>query len=221
VLSLNSRGHDVVSMTITTEGRRTVNGTALEELDEAPLDFKAGMNWLQERGFTHTGIAGHSLGAVKAIYSQARGGADAACVAAISPPRFNHDEFIEMFGERFQQVLAQARAHVDAGKPEALLRVAVPIPTIFGAAQYLKKFGPEDRYDCGRLIAETGCPTLHLYGSEEFAIGAELARAATASLKLASHHPHLEVICIEGADHGYTGRVPQALAALDGWLRTP
>jgi len=217
VLALSTRGHDIISRTAHADGPR-LGGVALEDLDEARLDLDAGLRFLRARGHQRVGLAGHSLGAVKAVLTQAAT-SEAACLIALSPPRFCHATLLAAAnGAQFRETLAEAQALVDAGRGETLLRVQAPIAGYFAAAQYLKKYGPEDRYDVVRHFPAVHCPALLLYGSLEANDGSAVSATVAAAPELARQCTNLIVVGIEGADHVYTGCMPQVIAAMRGWL---
>jgi pimeloyl-ACP methyl ester carboxylesterase len=219
VLTLNSRGHDVVSRTTHASGPR-IGGLAFEDLDDAPLDLRAGARLLAERGCTRVALAGHSLGAVKAVLTQASDGTNAACVIALSPPRFCHQTQLRAeTGARFRETLEEARALVAAGRGDALMRVEAPIPAYFAAAQYLKKYGPEDRYDFARQLDAVRCPVLLLYGGEEKGLLAAIGSEGDEPRAIEPREG-LTFVTIDGGDHVYTGRVEQVVEALRRWLRS-
>ncbi len=217
VLTISTRGHDLVSRTAHPAGPR-LGGVAFEDLDEAPLDLAAGVRLLAERGHRRIGLAGHSLGAVKATLTAA--GSEPACLIALSPPRFAHAALLAAAnGEQFRKDFAEARRLVDAGQADALMRVQAPIPSLFAAGQYVKKYGPEDRYDVVRLLSNVGCPALLLFGSLEAHDGGAVSASAAAAPDLAGRCANLSVVEIAGADHVYTDRIPRVVEAVTGWLR--
>ncbi|HZQ35124.1 MAG TPA: hypothetical protein VFD32_04265 [Dehalococcoidia bacterium] len=217
VLTLSTRGHDLVSRTAHPSGPR-LGGVAFEDLDEAPLDLAAGVRLLAERGHRRIGLAGHSLGAVKAVLTAA--GSEPACLIALSPPRFAHAALLAAAnGARFRTDFAAARRLADAGQAEALMRVQAPIPSLFAAGQYVKKYGPEDRYDVVRLLPAVRCPALLLFGSLEAHDGGAVSATAAAAPDLAARCENLSVVEIAGADHVYTDRIPQVVEAICAWLR--
>jgi pimeloyl-ACP methyl ester carboxylesterase len=146
--------------------------------------------------------------------------AAAAGVIALSPPRLAYAVQAESaHGPRFQEALARARRLVDAGRPDELLPTEVPIPAYFAAAQFLKKYGPEDRYDLVRHLPRVACPVLLVLGTREAADSAAIG--GTAAAALAGALPHLRVVSIDGADHVYTGVLESVLDAVVEWLRAP
>ncbi len=113
-LAANTRGHDGISSTNAPVGRR-LQGAAYEIIDACCHDVTAWLALLRERGYRRLGILGHSLGAVKAIYSQVhRAQADVAWIVAISPPRLSYSGFLD--DARREEFLR------DYGKAEDLVR---------------------------------------------------------------------------------------------------
>ena len=70
-------------------------------------------------------------------------------------------------------------------------------------------FNQDNRYSVTAHAANTGCPTLFVFGSEECAVGGaqELPACGAARRGLgAAGYSHVEVKEIDGANHGYEGR---------------
>ena len=93
VLWANTRGHDTVHNT--RAGSRPIRqGAAYEIVDECRFDVAAWLLFLAQAGLSRPGILGHSLGAIKAVYSQTfQPYPGTACVIAISPPRLSYSVF--------------------------------------------------------------------------------------------------------------------------------
>jgi alpha-beta hydrolase superfamily lysophospholipase len=222
VLSLNTRGHDIVSR-MARPGSVGLGGVAFENLDEAPRDVHAGVGWLLAQGHMRVGIAGHSLGAVKCIFTQSTAAlAELACVVALSPPRLAHAvQADSAAGPRFRELLDQARELVDAGRPDQLLATDVPISAYFSALQFLRKYGPEDRYDLYRHLPAIACPVLLLIGTREAVDSAAIGGAAAIAPALAATMPNLTLAIVDGADHVYTTTAATVIDTVAEWLRAP
>lgn len=222
VLAMNTRGYGIISRVARPDGNG-LGGVAFEDLDEAPRDVHAGFQFLKARGHARIALAGHSLGAVKCILTQAVAPvADAACVIALSPPRLAYAVQAESAnGPRFRETLDQARRLVEAGRPDELIAAEVPIPAYFGAAQFVKKYGPEDRYDLARLLPRVSCPVLLLVGTREAVDVAAMAGTAAAAPGLAAQHASISTVTVDGADHVYTRTLDAVLDRVGDWLRAP
>ena len=124
-------------------------------------------------GWQRIGLLGHSLGAIKAVYSQAHTPhAAVRRVLALSPPRLCYRTFQnDPLGAAFFDAITAAQRHVAAGEPEALIRVHYPFPMLITASGYVEKYGPAERYNVVPLVARVGCPLLFAYGQLELDSG--------------------------------------------------
>jgi pimeloyl-ACP methyl ester carboxylesterase len=220
VLRVNTRGHDVVC-TGPSAGGHALLGAAFERVDESPLDVRAWLGLLAERGFRRIGLLGHSMGAIKAIFALATDDAPSvAALAALSPPRLSYASFrASPRSEEFLKTYAAAEELVRAGRGDELMLVDFPLPFYISAAGYVDRYGPEERYNVLRLVQRVACPTLVTYGSAEVQANEAFRGMPEAVEALATPANALEVAVIAGADHIYTG-CHDALAAMIGrWGR--
>ena len=219
VLRVNTRGHDGISNVVTAKGGRRL-GAAYEVVDECRHDVAAWMDWLRERVGPKVGLAGHSMGAVKALYALAHEPQlDAACVVAISPPCLAYSRFCTgPHGHDFLEAYALAERHVQEGWPAALLDVKVPLPYVISAAGYLEKYSPDERYNYLRFLTSVRCPIMMTFGGKEVAnhVAFQVAEDLT---PLAAKHGRVRVETIEGADHFYTETRERLMNCLESWLR--
>src|SRR5260370_11725344 len=113
----NTRGHDYGSWCEQADGTSFLGGVAWERLEGASPDVAAWVRFAAEQGVYRVALAGHSLGALKAIVYQAEH-PDPGVVgrALISPP-------LRPEGDtgRYPDLLAQAEQLVVDGKAEELL----------------------------------------------------------------------------------------------------
>ena len=87
----STRGHDGISAIPGRKGT-TRGGATFERISDSPLDVTAWTNWLTNRDCERVILVGHSMGGVKAIYSQVHAGHSSVLgIVGISPPRFAHD----------------------------------------------------------------------------------------------------------------------------------
>ncbi|MCZ6887503.1 MAG: alpha/beta fold hydrolase, partial [Gammaproteobacteria bacterium] len=176
---------------------------------------------LQAQGHQRVMLAGHSLGAVKSIFTQATDPvADLAGVIALSPPRLCHEAQVDSVnGKRFVETYERARELAASGRGDDLFAAVVPIPAIFAAAQYVKKYGPENRYDLARHFPNVACPALLVLGTKEARDLVSIGATAALVEDLQKSVRDLSVRMFEGADHAYTGMIDDVCAALIEWLR--
>ncbi len=222
VLSANTRGHDLACTVA--GGSRRLQGAAFEIVDECRLDAAAWVGWLAARGYRRIGLMGHSLGAVKAIYSLANGEAaslsDVACLLAISPPRLAYSHFLQgPQAVEFQTDLAAAEALVREGRGETLMSVRFPLPYLVSAAGYVDKYGPAERYNFLKFAARVPCPALYTFGSLEVQRNTAFQGLPELLEAQAGEGAKLKAAVIAGADHFYSGVYSELADRLEFWLR--
>ncbi len=206
VLRINTRGHDGVCSIPGRKGSAK-GGATYERIGDCPLDMAAWLDWVLASGFHRVVLVGHSMGGVKAIYSQAYAAHPAVSgIVGISPPRFVHELLrTGPRGELFCKEFARAQELVAAGHGNELLAVTQPVPCVATAAGYVEKYGPENRYDYVPLLARLTCPTLILIGSESIKSSAAFQGLPAAIAEITPRHPRLTCQVVEGANINYSG----------------
>ncbi|MCH7727477.1 MAG: hypothetical protein IH991_13490, partial [Planctomycetes bacterium] len=220
ILWTNTRGHDGVYPAVATNRGRL--GAGYETVDECRYDIAAWVDLLVERGYRRVGLLGHSLGAIKAIYSHVQQPHPAVeCIIAASPPRlsyscFNNGERSEVFFES----ICEAERHVSEGRGKTLMEVQFPFPLLITAESYVDKYGREERYNIVKFVEQIDCPTLFTYGQLELEQGGVAFAGVPDALRANLTEPQRVVITtIPDADHLYTG-VQESLAAhIASWLK--
>jgi pimeloyl-ACP methyl ester carboxylesterase len=223
VLTVNTRGHDLVNTASGAAGPR-LQGAAFEIVDECRYDVAAWVGWLVERGYERIVLAGHSLGAVKAVYSLAHDAdrklSSIAGLLAISPPRLSYSHFCQgPSAAEFQAELAAAEAHLREGRGETLMSIRFPLPYLVSAAGYVDKYGPAERYNVLNFAAAVGCPALYTFGAVELERNTAFRGLPELLGAQASQGAELKVAVIAGADHFYSGVHAELADRLEFWLR--
>lgn len=213
---LDNRGHDWVSMNPLD---RRWTGAAYERIEDSALDFKAAIQWLQDRGHRSIVIAGHSLGGLKAAYTQAFHPLPGVmALAMFSSPRLPDDKVWDWAAH--EAILARCRALVAQGKGDELMHVDMPTNTpalrgLMSAGTYLNKYGPDAATTTLRFADRIRVPVFLLAGSEEkpqlsFAVDLEPALV---------HAPSVTRVTVDGADHMYTDRHDAVAREFAAWLQ--
>ena len=215
VLAVNTRGHDAVS----TAGSRKYFGAAFEVVDDCRHDIAAWVEFLTGRGYEQIVLAGHSLGAIKAIYCLAyEPSASVRRVIAISPPRLSYLQFASSpEAATFLSEFAAAEAHAREGRGDAIMAVQFPLPYLVSAAGYLDKYGPEERYNLLKFVDRVGCPMLFTFGAIELRRGS--AFAGLPEELNACSRSDLNVAIVAGADHFYSFGLGELAGQMVAWLR--
>jgi pimeloyl-ACP methyl ester carboxylesterase len=220
LLSVNTRGHDLMTTLAAPEGARR-GGAAYEVVDDCRLDIRAWLDFLRARGYHRIVVAGHSLGALKSIYSLAHETpADVAALIAISPPRLSYEAFST--GPRSADFLHDAQlaqSLVDAGKGHELLSITFPIPLVVAAYAHVDKYGPAERYDLLKWLPGVACPTLITFGSRELAASPGFIGLADRVEAIDPAREKLAVEVIAGGDHFYAATRPELSGRVQRWLK--
>lgn len=223
VLRLNSRGHDLVC-SLPSKNGPAWGGAAYEKIEDAWRDVEAGVDFLASRGHSRVLLAGHSMGAVKCLLAMARFGAatrlpQVAGVAAISPPRFCHENLLSGPGaEAFLEAYELATYHTAVGQAQTLIEVTQPLPLLITAGGFLKKYGPDDEFDFTKVLHRVPCPALVLVGTKSMETSAAFhgLPEALAALQV----PSVTAQTVEGANISYAGCADVPFERTRTWLGT-
>lgn len=219
----NTRGHDNLFAASYRLGRRWF-GAAFETVDECRQDIAGWLDFLRHRGFQRVGLIGHSLGAIKSVYSQTvEPREEVRSIVAISPPRLSYQFFRnDPQGAAFFEAITTAQRHVDQQTGDQLIHVKYPFPLWITAAGYIEKYGPAERYNIIPLIQRLNCPTLFTYGQLELESGS-LSFAGVPDAIRAATQPNQNVTIreIPEADHNYLRATSTLGQAIISWLSSP
>lgn len=221
VLRINTRGHDGISTAVTNSGGKRL-GAAYEVVDDSRHDLAAWIDWLRRHAGPRIGLIGHSLGAVKAIYTLANDPTlDITCLAALSPPRLEYSWFCSSSqGPEFLEEYSRAEHLVHEGRPATLMEVKLPLPFVITAAGYVEKYGPDERYNYLSFLPGISRPTLLTLGSVEIENNMAFRGSAEVVKDIAYRNNNLYLEVVPGADHFYTGVRGELNDRLEAWLRS-
>lgn len=219
VLRANTRGHDGV-FAATRGGVGVRQGAAYEIIDESRLDCSAWVEWANSQSNAGVILAGHSLGAIKAIYAVSKASLNLAGLIAVSPPRLSRAAF--QYGPQsseFMATLAEAEVSVRDGQGERLIESPFPFPMLITCRTFVDKYGGE-QYNILEHVPAIQSPALFVFGERELAGGG----VAFAGLdKAVSHRATtdlLEVRVVANADHFYQGVREPLGQTIHDWLAT-
>lgn len=219
-LTVNTRGHDSVFGAQLGNVRKRL-GAAYEIVDDCRQDIAAWIKFLTSRGHEKVILLGHSLGAIKAVYSQANDRhAGVVAVIAISPPRLSYTAFMNAAeSSLFFESMSIARELAKEGAGDELFTAKFPFPLLITADSYIDKYGPAERYNILEFTSQLHCPTLFTYGSKELAQGGIAFAGMPEALQKLPSHALREFITIDGADHFYSGTQEVLAERVGEWLR--
>jgi pimeloyl-ACP methyl ester carboxylesterase len=209
-LAFNRRGHDILG----TRDSRTAEGAAFQLTHEAIVDNRIAAEWLAVRGFAHPLVIGHSNGGMLAVRHVADhpetpalvllsahcGGRD--LVARVSRAGL-------LAGDRLEEITAQARSLVAAGRGRELML----LPGwwyVITAESFIDML--TEVPDILELAPRIACPTLFLRGDEE---PAEIYPAE--EFRRRARGP-CAIEIVRNCGHFYVGREEAVAELVTGWL---
>jgi hypothetical protein len=209
------RGHDLATLLQPPAGTPDWGGAAWEKLDESPRDLAGWVDAATDAGFSGVVLVGHSLGAVKVThYLAERQDPRVVGLALVAPP------LQPAWDTRaYPAAVAEAERLVSSGHPQALFEG--PWGAV-SAQTYLSL----DQVGFDQFGRTTDEPSLARIDRPIFAmIGAEDIQVCTVGdldviRRNAKAAPRLETHVIDGADHFFTGHVPDAADLLAKWVAT-
>lgn len=216
-LLVNTRGHDYLNLTAKM-GRSVTLGAAVEIIDECKYDVFAWTEFLTSIGKRNVMLLGHSLGAIKALYSQAHMPHDnVKYIAAYSATKLSYDSLLESSGgDRFAHWLNEAQKLVADDRGDQFLFVDFPFPTWMSASAYLAKYGDGDRNNWLSFADRIKVPVLAAFGQREMEENPAF-HAMKPDLENLSYSNY-NVKFIPDADHFYSACFDEATTCLSIWL---
>ncbi len=210
-LAMNRRGHDLGGI----RDSRASYGGAWERFGDSQLDIAAGMAELHRRGHRWVALIGHSFGGIAAaVYAAGQPDEVAAlglCSAGSGGPDYLRQSSRRgmLAGERHDEVAAEARRLVQAGRGQELLSLqgwwyAITAESFLDLSENV----PSTVENARRAT----CPVLALRGSEEPSdvYPAEAVAEAVG--------PRGRLVVLQGSDHFYNGKQAEFAEAVCDWL---
>lgn len=222
VLWSNNRGHDAIFYA-SKNGKRAVLGSGVEIVGESIFDIHSWCDYLNSQGFQRIALIGHSLGAIKSIYTQShQPHQSVVAMVAASAPSLSFRRLSQ--GERaadFLHWIEQSQKCIENGSPERLLEVNFPFPLWISAAAYLDKYGEKENYDILKFVDRIQCPSMLVYGQQELDSGGIAFHNLDHELaELLVGKENFEIQTIAGADHFYSGKMPILAARIEHWFQS-
>lgn len=209
-LAFNRRGHDILS---TRDSRLPVGG-AFQSAREGIEDNRCAARWLAQRGFAHPVVIGHSNGGMLAVRHVADHGSAPALV--LLSAHGGGSQMMQrscraglMAGDRQEEITAQARALVAAGRGRELLLM----PGwwyVITAESFIDRL--ENTPDLLELAPRVTCPTLFIRGERE----PRESYPAEDYAERAGGPVRVDIV--PDCDHFYTGREQEIQERVAAWL---
>lgn len=209
-LAFNRRGHDILSI----RDSRAAEGAAFQLTREGIADNRIAAEWLAAKGFAAPVVIGHSNGGMLAVqhvvdhpntralvllsaHGGGRNSVPLSCKAGL------------FAGDRLDELTAEARARVKAGRGRQLMLM----PGwwyVISAESFLDRL--TEMPDVLALAPQVKCPTLYVRGDKE-----PPANYPAEAFKAGAGGP-CDVEIVADCDHFYVGREAAVAELVAGWL---
>jgi len=219
VVIANTRGHDMINSS-TWAGKTRSVGAAFEDVADSKMDIGAWADFLVKRGHTNIAAVGHSLGAIKSIYSQAFAAhPNIKNIIALSATRLSYAKLSDSpRGELFRETIKKCESLIALNKGQEPIQVPFPFPTWMCPQGYLDKYGPGGSFNWLDFIDRIEIPTLMLFGEKELNDNVAFEGLRDDLELLKSGWNPLAIHEIEDADHFYTSRFSEVGENIVRWL---
>lgn len=219
VVIVNTRGHDMIN-TATWSGRSRSVGAALENVSDCQFDVRAWVEFLIQRGHHNVLLFGHSLGAIKALYAQAKNPhPKVRSMIGLSATRLSYTKLIDTpRGELFRETILRCRELIGQRRGEEPILVQFPFPTWMTPQCYLDKYGPDETYNWMNFIDKVDIPTLLCFGQKELDDDPAFEGVREELEQLRRGWNPLTIEEIEEADHFYTSHFESVDDLITRWL---
>ena len=219
VVIANTRGHDMINSS-TWAGKTRSVGAAFEDVADSKMDISAWAYFLAKRGHANIAAVGHSLGAIKSIYSQAFAPhPNIKNIIALSATRLSYAKLSDSpRGELFRDTIKKCESLVEQNQGHNPIQVPFPFPTWMSPQGYLDKYGPAESFNWLNFIDRIEIPTLMLFGERELNENVAFEGLRDDLALLTAGWNSLTIQEIEEADHFYTSRFNEVGENILRWL---
>lgn len=218
-VTINTRGHDMVN-TLSWTGRTRSGGAAFESVDECRFDLVAWHDFLIQRGHGNVLFLGHSLGAIKSLYSAAYAvPRRLRALIALSPSRLSYRRMLETSTDGlFAETFAHCQQRVAEGRGNDPIPVRYPVTTWMTPTCYVDKYGADEKYNWLNFIDRVEVPSLLVFGEQELQSHPAFIGLSQEFEPLQKKSRSIQIDTISGADHFYSSKFQLVDDCITRWL---
>lgn len=220
LFSVNTRGHDF-AFSGGSASQQPWLGSAFELVSDCTLDLPSWIEKSRKMGFEKIGLLGHSLGAIKTIYSQALADSqDLTALIAASPSCLSHSYFIQSNrSAEFKECLSWAQTEIDAGNSSVVSEVSFPFRLLMTPRTFVDKYGAAENYNILKYLDKIETPLLLTFGEAELRSGNPAFQDLDHRVQpLIQNKSNIELRLFADGDHFYSGLQTEFAKAIVNWL---
>ncbi|MEE2641490.1 MAG: hypothetical protein VX768_12755 [Planctomycetota bacterium] len=220
LLSVNTRGHDFL-FSAGPQHPDNWLGSSNERISDCHLDLEAWSTKARKLGFARIALLGHSLGAIKAIYSEAfHPRPEIRAIVAASPSCLSCSHFRNSHraGE-FGQCLNWAQQEIESGHGQRISEVSFPFQLQMSPRTFVDKYGEEEKYNILRFIDRVDKPLRLSFGEAELRGNNPAFSDLDLRLQpLIMNHPSISQTILPDTDHYYSGMQGELAKMIISWF---
>ena len=215
-LTYNNRGHELVSYIKKIDSKKTLGGTAYEDIEESYEDILGTIEYVLENGYEEIYLQGHSLGATKTIYAYNKLSKEIKkhIKAVILLSLVDIPVAVKTYlGEKFPEMLTYAKNMEKEGMEYILMPEKSFIHPL-SVKTFLKYARDYQNFDFARYsekdytypeLNEISSPLFMRWGNNKELI-LQKAEELCDMLKQKIKNPKLDINYIDQANHSYLGK---------------
>lgn len=220
-LTLSTRGHDAVWRDI--PGKRHL-GAAYESVADCHLDCTGAIAWLASRGHGQVALFGHHIGGTKSLYYAAGAAGPEphpalAAVISSGGPRWSASVYASSgWAENYQKNRTTAEDLVKAGRGDEMFEMTFPFgPSLITGNQFVDRYCTEN-YNVASWAQNIRVPALRIDSELESGILLLHSQGFADDLLRMASNPHNKAVMMAGANHDFTGKLPEVAATVVEWI---
>ncbi|MCJ7429312.1 MAG: DUF1749 domain-containing protein [Candidatus Nanohaloarchaeota archaeon QJJ-5] len=213
-LTVEQRGSELMRWFDTVDGDSRKIGNAHEQFEDAEYDIKAWIDFLDDAGYETIIVQGHSLAPSKITYYMSETDDDRIDGLVFISPSEMQGLVVHESTPEHEDLLAEARRHVEDGNEDQLLSDELWGWAVLSAGTYLNFFGDDAQTDIFTYsqpendfsaVDAIDVPLIAFLGTEDDGIVTPPEACLSMLEEAAEACPAFEGIVFDGADHSYAG----------------
>jgi esterase/lipase len=227
ILSLNTRGHDILSITRKNDDSCIVSGSAVEKFEDCIQDIDAGINFLKKAGFKNIFLTAISAGTDKIGYYLSQRQDNSIKGAIFISPGSNILVMKEEIGKDFNPLLKKSAKMIASGKGDELItnsKMDFPVSYKRFASQYSEDSNenvfPFHNKNCEfKTLSKIKKPILIMMGESDVYFYDKNPNILLKDLKSKLPGKFNEFAVIKGANHSFQKKEKKLMSIIDSWLK--
>lgn len=228
LLSLNTRGHDIINVTFKKNGEILILGSAFEKFEDCIIDINAGIKFLNSKGFDEIILIGISGGADKVGFYLSKNPNKSVKGVIFLSPGSNISIINKELKGKFKQFLKKAFEMIKEGRGnELILTSAMEIPVSW--QRFISLYAEESNENVFpfnnhgsefKILSEIKLPALIILGDKDrYFDDYNLEEIMILLKEKMKKTPKFDARIIEGANHRFESKERELSILISNWIK--